>query len=53
MFDLETNSGGCKAAIAAGQSSKCGASSGTDYGTSPPADMFAWRDSSTVGKGGV
>ena len=49
MFDLETNSGGCRAAIAAGRSSACGASSGTDYGTSPSADMFVWRD----GDGGI
>ena len=49
MFDLETNSGGCRAAIAAGRSSACGASSGTDYGTSPSADMFVWRD----GDGGM
>jgi hypothetical protein len=49
MFDLETNSGGCRAAIAAGRSSACGASSGTDYGTSPSADMFVWPD----GDGGM
>eukprot|EP00435_Cladocopium_sp_Y103_P074179 s45_g47.t1 len=53
MFDLETNSGGCKAAIAAGQASKCGASSGTDYGTSPSADMFvqAYKAVQALGKG--
>ncbi|CAL1144408.1 unnamed protein product [Cladocopium goreaui] len=53
MFDLETNSGGCRAAIAAGRSSACGASSGTDYGTSPSADMFvqAYKAVQALGKG--
>ena len=40
MFDLEANSGGCKAAIAAGTPGVCAATSGTDYGTTPSAELF-------------
>lgn len=42
MFDLEADSGGCRAAIAAGRSSACAATSGVDYGTSPSAELFTW-----------